>query len=179
MHACLRRFAIYVSDTRLYHLVIGTLPYTYVCGGRKACMGKSRVQTRVEPDTKHQIDAYAEEAGVGDAEALRRLIRTGLAAEGHPVTATDGGTKPLLERIAAPFTVWIAASLGVLSVGSVTFATSLLNSGSVTLALGLLTVGVILAAAMAVAATAAALAQLALARPLRGLVLPAEEAETA
>lgn len=142
-------------------------------------MGKSRVQTRVEPDTKHQIDVYREEAGVGDAEALRRLIRAGLAAEGHPVTTTDGGPRSLLERIAAPFTIHIAAILGVLSVTTVTLAASLLNSGSVTVALGLLTIGVLLAAAMAVTTTAAALAQLALARPLRGLVVGTKDGETA
>jgi hypothetical protein len=58
-------------------------------------MGKSRVQTRVEPDTQEQIQAYQDEKDIGQAEALRRLIKTGLATEGHPVDESDSGGTPL------------------------------------------------------------------------------------
>jgi hypothetical protein len=145
-------------------------------------MGKTRVQTRVEPDTKSQIDDYAEDRDIGDAEALRRLIRSGLAAEGHAVTTADGGpeTNTLLERLAAPLTVGIGAALLAFAAGLMTAAGLLAANGSLAVALvalGLSTVFMILAAGTVVTA---ALAQLALARPLRGLVgLAVEESETA
>lgn len=142
-------------------------------------MGKSRVQTRVEPDTKHQIDEYAEDRDIGDAEALRRLIRAGLAAEGHPVTAADGGTKPLLERLAAPRTVGIGALIGLLGVGFMSLAGLFVNSGDLMVALGLFTAGTALTVVTAAVVVTATLAQLALARPLRGLLGLNTDGETA
>lgn len=140
-------------------------------------MGKSRVQTRVEPDTQEKIDEYAEERNVGDAEALRRLIRTGLAAEGHPVTAADGGTP--LERIASPNTIFLSM-LGVM-VTALCYISAwyLANTGDAMLAVGVLGLGAFTLVMSAAISVAAALAQLALARPLRGLVgLSTEDVNT-
>jgi hypothetical protein len=133
-------------------------------------MGKSRVQTRVEPDTKSQIDEYAEDRDIGDAEALRRLIRSGLANEGYPVTATDGGTKPLLEQLASTravgsglISLFGSAALWILSY------TLVLNS-MVPLAFAVFVLGAVFLISAAIIFVVAALAQLALAEPLRGLV---------
>jgi len=142
-------------------------------------MGKTRVQTRVEPDTKSQIDEYAEARDIGDAEALRRLIRSGLAAEGHPVTAADGGTKSLLERLAAPSTVGLSAIFLLFSAALMGLAGVLASNG--TLAAALVTLGISTVLMLLALGTvwAAVLAQLALAQPLRGLVFNVEESETA
>lgn len=117
-------------------------------------MGKTRVQTRVEPDTQQQINEYAEERDIGDAEAVRRLIRSGLANEGYPVTAADGGTRTFLEQLAAPRSMMFAGLLmtlsAVLMAATVPLASSSLAAAFVTLVLG--TVTMTLAAAVVVAA---------------------------
>lgn len=137
-------------------------------------MAKSRVQTRVEPDTKEQIDKYAEEREIGDSEAVRRLIRSGLAAEGHPVIFADGGTP--LERLASPNNIIIGLlGLFVTSICYISFW--FLNSAGDTipaLVVGIL--GVFTTVLTAGIMLGAVLAQIALARPLRDLVLDVKEA---
>jgi len=146
-------------------------------------MGKEPLTTRLDADTKQEVENYAEDRDIGQTEAARRLIRSGLAAEGHPVTTTDGSgpeTNTLLERLAAPLTVGIGAALLAFAAGLMTAAGLLAANGSLAVALvalGLSTVFMLLAAGTVVTA---ALAQIALARPLRGLVgLAVEESETA
>jgi len=125
-------------------------------------MGKQRVQTRVEPDTKNRIDEYAEDRDIGDAEALRRLIRSGLANEGHPVTAADGGSP--LERLASPKTV-------LLGVGLMLLATAALGGALVTsFTLPLAIVGTVIVTLGVLTIWTATLAQIALAKPLKGLL---------
>ena len=53
-------------------------------------MARELVQTRADADTVETLEAFAEERDITRSEAIRRLIRTGLAQEGHPVAATDG-----------------------------------------------------------------------------------------
>jgi CheY-like chemotaxis protein len=146
-------------------------------------MGKEPLTTRLDADTKQEVENYADERDIGQTEAARRLIRSGLAAEGHAVTTADGGpeAKTLLERLASPLTVIIGGALLAFATGLMTAAGLLASNGTLTaavVALGLSTVIMALATGTVVTA---ALAQLALARPLRGLVFDAdvEESETA
>jgi len=53
-------------------------------------MPRDLVQTRADADTIEQLEAFAKERDISRSEAIRRLLRTGLAHEGHPVAATDG-----------------------------------------------------------------------------------------
>ncbi len=51
-------------------------------------MARQRVQTRCDDDTVAAIDEYREAGDtpdISEAEAVRRLLRAGLAAKGHPV----------------------------------------------------------------------------------------------
>ncbi len=133
---------------------------------------KPKIQCRIERDTDESIRAYRDELDddISQSEAVRHLLRAGLAAKGHPVAATDGGNGPL-ERIAARRTTTLGALLFGLSIIPLLAATT---AGTTTTAL--LAVGVALIPMGLGAATiwTAALAQLALARPLRALVLPQE-----
>lgn len=53
-------------------------------------MPRERVQTRADADTVAALEAYAEETDISRSEAVRRLLRTGLAEHGHGVAAADG-----------------------------------------------------------------------------------------
>jgi hypothetical protein len=53
-------------------------------------MARELVQTRADADTVESLEAYAEEADISRSEAIRRLLRTGLAEHGHGVAAADG-----------------------------------------------------------------------------------------
>lgn len=44
-------------------------------------MAKKTLTTRLDPDTKQRIEKYADEHGIGQTEAARRLIRGGLGAK--------------------------------------------------------------------------------------------------
>jgi hypothetical protein len=142
-------------------------------------MAKEPLTTRLDADTKQQVEEYANEHDIGQTEAARRLIRAGLAEEGYPVAATDGGAKTLLERLAAPSTVMLGSVFLLVSAGLMALAGLLASNGSFAgafVTLGLSTVLMLLAVGTIITAT---LAQLALAQPLRGLVLNVEESETA
>jgi len=142
-------------------------------------MAKEPITTRLDADTKQQVENYADEHDIGQTEAARRLIRAGLAEEGYPVAATDGGAKTLLERIAAPSTVMLGSVFLLVSAGLMGLAGVLASNGTFAgafVTLGLSTVLMLLAVGTIITAT---LAQLALAQPLRGLVFNVEESETA
>lgn len=49
------------------------------------------VQTRVDPDTKEILERYADDREINQSQAVRRMVRTQLDAEGYGVAATDGG----------------------------------------------------------------------------------------
>jgi len=54
-------------------------------------MARERIQTRDDADVKAAVEQYADDADVSEAEAVRRLVRTGLAVEGYdsPAVAPD------------------------------------------------------------------------------------------
>jgi antitoxin component of RelBE/YafQ-DinJ toxin-antitoxin module len=53
---------------------------------------KQQIFTRVDPDVKEEIENYCDDRGVTQSEAVRRFVNRGLANEGYPVPATDGGS---------------------------------------------------------------------------------------
>jgi hypothetical protein len=54
---------------------------------------KPKVQARVSHDLKAAVEDYADEReDISNPEAVRELLRTGLAQKGHPVATADGGT---------------------------------------------------------------------------------------
>lgn len=50
-------------------------------------MGRERLQTRADSDTVEQVQDYQEDRDISDSEAVRRLLRRGLQAEGYRPTA--------------------------------------------------------------------------------------------
>lgn len=53
-------------------------------------MARERIQTRDDPDVKEAVEEYAEEKDITEAEAVRRLVRTGLDAKGYDTPGTTG-----------------------------------------------------------------------------------------
>jgi len=53
-------------------------------------MARELIQTRADGDTVEALEEFAEESDITRSEAIRRLVRSGLAKHGHPVKATDG-----------------------------------------------------------------------------------------
>lgn len=124
---------------------------------------KPKIQTRVERDTKEAIDAYvAENEDLSQAEAIRHLIRAGLAQKGHPVAAADGGSP--LERLASPKTVLLGVALMLLA--TATLGGALVTS--LTLPLAIVGTGIVILGLLTL--WTALLAQIALAKPLKGLL---------
>lgn len=69
---------------------IGYLCMRTVC----ADMGKTRWQTRLDPDDTERVEEYRDDRDLSDAEAVRRLLREGLDAVEEPDEAVaDGGWK--------------------------------------------------------------------------------------
>jgi hypothetical protein len=135
-------------------------------------MGKTRVQTRVEPDTLERIEEYCDERDIGESAAVRRLIHSGLAKEGYPVTASNGG---ILHGLARRSTILLGALL--LTTGALGLGVALTVTGPATAAATVL--GVIGVALGTLTIWTATLAQLALEEPAREIVAPTEEAEPA
>lgn len=138
-------------------------------------MPNPRYQTRLQPPYSEMVDEYSEDNDIGQSEAVRRLIKRGLQAEGYVTLPTD--THPgrgFVERLASAKTALLGAVLFVLG-GIALLGAGYLVSSSVYLAFGLL----FFSGALTVAGTAtvwlAAIAQVALSRPLRGL-LPSRRA---
>jgi hypothetical protein len=146
---------------------------------------KKQVQTRIASDTNDQLERYQEERDISQADAVRRLIRSGLANEGYPVAATDGGSArsiedTTLEKIGSPRTIGIATAIMLLGFGFMLLGAWFAQSNlwwPALASLGIMAVAYTTGAALS---ATAALAQLALARPLRGLVGigPKEETTT-
>ena len=53
-------------------------------------MARELIQTRADGDTVEALEEFAEESDITRSEAIRRLVRSGLAQQGHPVKAADG-----------------------------------------------------------------------------------------
>jgi hypothetical protein len=134
---------------------------------------KPKIQCRIERDTDEAIQRYCDDldGDVSQSEAVRHLLRAGLAAKGHPVAATDGGDD-FLERLASERTAASGAVCTFLSGVSLIGAGELAQLGGFYGALLLLFASVTFLIAAAGLIGVAALAQLALARPLRALVFP-------
>jgi hypothetical protein len=139
-------------------------------------MAKEPLTTRLDADTKREVENYADEHEIGQTEAARRLIRAGLAEEGHPVTAADGsGKHSLLETLASGRTMLAGALIYGLTVLPMFLAAQFAEAGNLNAAalLLLLTIGLTVAAVIIMSGVLAA--NLALGRPLRALVLPWED----
>jgi len=140
---------------------------------------KPLIQTRVERDTKESIDRYVDsldDEDISQSEAVRHLLRAGLAEKGHPVAATDGsGKHSLLETLASGRTMLAGALIYGLTVLPMFLAVQFAEAGNLNAAalLLLLTIGLTVAAVVVMGGVLAANA--ALARPLRALVLPWED----
>ena len=134
---------------------------------------KPKIQCRIERDTDESIRAYRDELDddISQSEAVRHLLRAGLAAKGHPVAATDGGGPGPLERIASRQTAALGALLLGLSLIPLWTAATATTTTTALVALGLAAIPMGLGVATIWAAT---LAQLALARPLRSLLRPTD-----
>lgn len=54
-------------------------------------MARERIQTRDDGDVKAAVEQYADDADVSEAEAVRRLVRAGLAVKGYdsPAAVSD------------------------------------------------------------------------------------------
>jgi hypothetical protein len=61
-------------------------------------MARERVQTRCDADTVESVEQYADDRGISQSEAVRRLLRLGLDAEGYDSPASLGGDN--VERLA-------------------------------------------------------------------------------
>jgi hypothetical protein len=48
-------------------------------------MTRERIQTRDDPDVKEAVEDMADEKDISQSEAVRRLVRTGLAVKGYDV----------------------------------------------------------------------------------------------
>jgi hypothetical protein len=123
-------------------------------------MGKDPLTTRLDADTKQVVENYAEDRDIGQTEAARRLIRSGLAAEGY--SAADGGSP--LERLGSLKTVLFSTGLSVLAM--LAFIGALVTSFTLPLVL----VGTAFLFSAMLTILTAVLAQIALARPLKGLL---------
>jgi hypothetical protein len=137
-------------------------------------MAKEPITTRLDADTKQEVENYAEDHGIGQTEAARRLIRSGLADEGYPVAAADGGgtnTETFLERLASERVMNLGALLIAVALGTFIVAPS------PPLAIGLLAVCVGALGALTVWASTAAWYMLG--RSVRDRLPFAEEGETA
>jgi hypothetical protein len=63
-------------------------------------MARERVQTRCDGDTADAIEQYGDDREISESEAVRRLLRIGLDAEGYdsPVSVGAENVKRLAER---------------------------------------------------------------------------------
>lgn len=127
---------------------------------------KPLLQSRVEHATKEAVEDYAENNDLSQSEAVRRLIQSGLAQEGYNVE----GSRSWLERIASVRTILSGTSLLVISAIIYTASYASATSGFTTAAVIMIVLGTATLVVSLVLTTSAALAQLALARPLRRLV---------
>jgi hypothetical protein len=66
-------------------------------------MAKDQYQTRVDEDITKEIESFKQERGIEtDAEAVRRLVLSGLESEGEPTEAdlaTDGSGYQMIENM--------------------------------------------------------------------------------
>jgi hypothetical protein len=137
-------------------------------------MGTDPITTRLNTDTKQQMERYAEDREIGQTEAMRRLVRQSLAAEGYDVASSPTtNTETLLDRLSSHRIVTSGIMMLVVMALGVGQATLYLEASRETL--GYLTIAVSAFAGLSgtVMLIVALLAQLALAEPLSELVFGA------
>jgi hypothetical protein len=83
------------------------------------------VGTRLSPKTKRRFEDYRDREEIGNSEALRRLIRTGLDASDGPNTLTDRLTRATLLTVLLGFPA-LTAWAGYTSVAATFVATLVL-----------------------------------------------------
>lgn len=128
---------------------------------------KPLVQARVEESRKEAINNYADAEDISQSEAIRRLIDSGLAAEGYDAS----GSRGLLERIASRTTVTLSTVLLALGTTFLLGGYLLVQQNLIYGALVALLFGYGLIIGATIALGAATVAQIALSRPLRGLII--------
>jgi len=80
-------------------------------------MARERVQTRADADTLDQLEQYAADKEISQSEAVRRLIRTGLAQKGYRDAEAgdiDGSTLERAGQAGTLITILAAAALGLI-----------------------------------------------------------------
>jgi len=128
-------------------------------------MAKEPITTRLDTDTKTEVDNYADDHDIGQTEATRRLIRAGLAAEGHPVATADGGAEPgMVERLATWRTTTLGALLLGVAITAMLGAAQAAIGGATMTAVGIFALALALMVTGSLTIAAAALAQLTLAQ---------------
>jgi hypothetical protein len=131
---------------------------------------KPKIQVRVDRDIKDGIDAYIDDQeDVSEPEAIRHVLRAGLASKGYPIVEADGGNRyenTLLKTVGSYTTVLTALVLMFAGLSAWTYAFSVTGTAQLVSVL----VGVMFQLVATGLITAAAVAQLAMSRPLRGLV---------
>ena len=137
-------------------------------------MANEMFQARLPDDFAKEVHEYREKNHMSKSEAVRHLIRAGLEAEtSEDDTDSTGGTYTPLERLATRWTVAFGGA--VLMLGALllmaAYILAVANSTALAFVVAGLSSGVIAAGTGFI--VIAALAQLALARPLRGLLLGA------
>lgn len=80
-------------------------------------MGRERVQTRADEDTLEAIAEYQqsdETPDLSQAEAVRRLLRSGLAVKGYPVAGHNDMETTTVQRAGQTGTVIAVLAIGFL-----------------------------------------------------------------
>lgn len=86
-------------------------------------MPREKYQTRLPADTSQEVEEYIEENQISQAEAIRRLVETGLEVE-----RGDGGISDTRELSVAHTTEFVRIGGGLL-IGLMVFALLLLEAG--------------------------------------------------
>lgn len=55
-------------------------------------MPRKQLQARFDPDVVEAVEAYADDHDISRSEAMRRMLRGGLSAQGYEIATPDGGT---------------------------------------------------------------------------------------
>jgi Arc/MetJ-type ribon-helix-helix transcriptional regulator len=114
-----------------------------------------------------QIEEYREKHGYNKSEALKKLVRRGLESE---MDEKESNTATFLERLGSTRTVLIGSLLMMISGLFLFVGYQLAIINYSTIAFGIILISFILLILAILTVWAAALAQIALARPLRQLV---------
>lgn len=123
---------------------------------------KPLVQARVEESRKEAINNYADAEDISQSEAIRRLIDSGLAAEGY----NAGGSRGLLERIGSLKAVMLHTAVFAVAILLFELTYILFQAGGTTVPLATFILGTTAAVLALTGLILATLAQLALGWPL-------------